>query len=313
MSGSSSNKNLAGGVWPVMLTPFKDDKQIDWAGLDRLVDWYLESGVAGLFAVCGSSEMYELSDKERLRMAERVTRRAEGKVEVVATGTFGGTMQQQADFVRQMAQTGVAAVVCLVNQIAKQDQSDEQWKNNAEILLEKTDNIPLGLYECPNPYHRVLSPELLAWLASSKRFVFLKETSGQLDLIKEKILVVRGTPLSFFNANTATLLESLNAGGDGFSGISANCYPSLFVWLCDHFRDQPGQAERLQQFLREAESVVENKYPTSAKKFRSLSGMGISTTCRICDYEFDTDEVAALEALREKVQFWQRELGLPLS
>ena len=313
MSENSSNKNLAGGVWPVMLTPFKDDKQIDWVGLDRLIDWYLESGVAGLFAVCGSSEMYELSDKEQLTLAERVARRVEGKVEVIATGTFGGTMQQQADFVRQMAQTGVVAVVCLVNQIAEQSQSDEQWKNNAEVLLKKTDNIPLGLYECPNPYHRVLSPELLSWLVSSKRFVFLKETSGQLDLIKEKICVVRGTSLGFFNANTATLLESLNAGGDGFSGIAANFYPSLFVWLCEHFRDQPGQAERLQQFLREAESVVENKYPTSAKQYLSLSGMGISTSCRVCDHEFDKDEVAVLETLRKKVQHWQRELGLPLS
>jgi len=313
VSENSSDKTLAGGVWPVMLTPFTDDKQIDWTGLDRLIDWYLESGVAGLFAVCGSSEMYELSDEEQLTLAERVAKRVEGRVEVIATGTFGGTMQQQADFVRQMAQTGVVAVVCLVNQIAGQGQSDEQWKLNAEVLLEKTDSIPLGLYECPNPYHRILSPELLSWLVSSGRFVFLKETSGQLDLVKEKISVVRDTHLSFFNANTATLLESLNAGGDGFSGIAANFYPSLFVWLCDHFREQPGPAERLQQFLRDAESVVENKYPASAKKYLSLSGMEISTSCRVCDYEFDKDEIAVLETFREKVQLWYRELGLPLN
>lgn len=37
------------GVWPVMLTPFDAKGEIDWASLERLVDWYIDSGVHGLF------------------------------------------------------------------------------------------------------------------------------------------------------------------------------------------------------------------------------------------------------------------------
>ena len=29
-----------GGSWPVMITPFNEDKSIDWNSLDRLTDWY---------------------------------------------------------------------------------------------------------------------------------------------------------------------------------------------------------------------------------------------------------------------------------
>ena len=50
------------GVWPPMLTPFREDRSIDWAGVDRLTDWYVAAGVAGLFAVAQSSEMFALDD-----------------------------------------------------------------------------------------------------------------------------------------------------------------------------------------------------------------------------------------------------------
>ena len=56
------------GVYPVMLTPFTEDDQVDYESLGRLVDWYIEKGVDGLFADCQSSEMFFLSLEERLNL-----------------------------------------------------------------------------------------------------------------------------------------------------------------------------------------------------------------------------------------------------
>lgn len=44
------------GLWPVMLTPFTEEKEVDYQGLKALTRWYLEQGAAGLFAVCLSNE-----------------------------------------------------------------------------------------------------------------------------------------------------------------------------------------------------------------------------------------------------------------
>lgn len=301
----------APGVWPVMLTAFTKNKNIDWDGIDRLTDWYIASGVAGLFAVCGSSEMRELTAKERLTLAKRVVERTQGRVQVIATGTFGGTIEEQAVFIRKMADTGVAAVVCLVNELAGRDQTDELWKANVEELLEKISEIPLGLYECPMPYHRLLSPQLLDWLASTKRFIWLKETSEQLDLIEKKIEALQDTCLRFYNANTVTLLPSLRLGAHGFSGIAANFCPALFVWLCRHFEEHPQTAERLQRFLSISGALKGHKYPASAKQFLALSGMDITTTCRVINQTFGVNEIGMLEALRREIQAWYKELDLP--
>jgi len=297
------------GVWPVMLTPFQADGAIDWAALDELTEWYLDAGVAGLFSVAQSSEMYNLTEAERLAVATRVVRLTAGRVPVVAAGTFGGPIEEQAGFVRRMADTGVSGVVVLTCQLAAAEEADDVWRANAERLLAATGEVELGLYECPQPYKRLLSPELIGWAARTGRFRFHKDTSCMTEPIRAKIAAVRGTPFRFYNANTATLLGSLQAGGHGYSGIAANYFPELYVWLCREFERQPERALRLQRFLGVADRLVSHKYPRSAKIFLATRGLRLGPTCRVGNPEFVEEELLALKQLRDYAQELAQELG----
>lgn len=58
---SSEMTHKIQGIIPVMLTPFTDQGEIDYPGLERLIEWYLEKGADALFAVCQSSEMQFLT------------------------------------------------------------------------------------------------------------------------------------------------------------------------------------------------------------------------------------------------------------
>ena len=298
------------GVWPVMLTPFTPEGPIDWDAVDVLTDWYIDSGVAGLFTVCLSNEMYHLTDTERLALAERVAGRANGRVTVVASGTFEGTLEERARFVRQMAETGVDGVVAIVCQLAGQDQTDETWRANAEALLEATGDVPMGLYECPRPYHRLLSPELMGWCASTGRFHFLKETSAGMDLISQKIEATRNSPLRFLNANTHVLLAALQRGGDGYCGIGANFFPDLYVWLCEEFESEPEAAARLHRFLSIAQKVVAHKYKASAKVFLGMLGLPVEPVCRDQKETFREDDLLVLDHLQEAAEEQRAELGI---
>lgn len=53
-----------------MITPFDANGQIDWPMVDMIVEWFVDNGVAGIFSVCLSSEMYQLSPEERLKLAK---------------------------------------------------------------------------------------------------------------------------------------------------------------------------------------------------------------------------------------------------
>ncbi|MHB1296557.1 MAG: dihydrodipicolinate synthase family protein [Anaerolineae bacterium] len=288
---------LPAGIFPVMLTPFHDDGAIDWGGLDALVDWHIDSGVAGLFAVCQSSEMYRLTPQERLDVAARVVARAAGRVPVVASGTFGGPLEAQAREVLAMAATGVNAVVVLTCQLVAQQDPAEAWIANASRLLDLTGDVPLGLYECPEPYKRLLSPVEMAWAAASGRMRFHKDTSCMMGPITAKIEAVAGTGFRFYNANTASLLASLRAGADGFSGIAANFFPRLYVWLCSHFAQEPQKAARVQRLLSAVQCTVNRLYPLSAKAFLGMAGLPIGPTCRVTVEQPNEEDLRILEHL----------------
>lgn len=65
-------KEFPNGVYPVMLTPFTENNEVDYEALGKLIDWYIEKGVNGLFADCQSSEMFFLSLEERVKIGEFV-------------------------------------------------------------------------------------------------------------------------------------------------------------------------------------------------------------------------------------------------
>jgi len=172
--------------------------------------------------------------------------------------------------------------VVITCQMAAQDEPDSAWQANTEQLLDLTGSIPLGLYECPEPYKRVLTPELLRWTAETGRFHFIKDTCCDLDLIRAKLKAIEGTPLRFFNAEAESLRESLLAGGHGFSGIAANMYPELFVRMCNHYADD--DATQLQLLLSVAQGVVDRKYPVSAKHYlRETSQVALHAVSRKID------------------------------
>ena len=74
------------GVWPVMITPWKEDNTPDFKALEALTNWYVEKGCDGIFAVFQSSEMHYLSAQEKLDIARCVSEAAAGRLQIVASG-----------------------------------------------------------------------------------------------------------------------------------------------------------------------------------------------------------------------------------
>jgi len=300
----------AGGSWPVMITPFNTDKSIDWSSLDNLIEWYIEAGSSGLFAVCQSSEMFYLNEEERLSLSKYVVTRVANRVPVIATGTFSEIIDEQAEFIKKIYETGVVAVIVLTNHLAKQDESESVWISNAQQLVEKTENIPIGLYECPLPYKRLVPSETTQWVVSTNRFFWTKDTSEDINQIQKKLAISADSNLCLYNAHTASLLQSLQAGAYGFSGIAANFYPNLFSWLCENWQTNPELSQELQSFLTWGQKTVDHKYVSSAKQYLVMNNIIKESVCRNQNFTFSTTEIDDLKLLCDKAEGWIKRLGL---
>ena len=289
-------------MWPVMLTPYTEEGAVDYASLERLIAWYEANGVSGLFAVCQSSEMFSLSLRERVDIARFVKEHAH--VPVIASGHVSTDRADQLDELRRVADTGVDAVVLISNRMAPDREGPDVWKKNLEWLLERLpESVPLGIYECPAPYKWLLSDEELAFCAGSGRFRFMKDTCCDLATLKRRAAILSGTPMRRYNANIATLLDSLRAGCAGFSGVMANFHPDLFAWLLENYERYPAEAERLQAALTMCALIERQCYPVNAKYHLRRQGVFASAYSRVRNQaeltETFKDEVRQMERLAD--------------
>ena len=151
-----------------------------------------------------------------------------------------------------------------------------------------------ALYECPVPYHRLLSEETIAWVARTGRFCFLKDTCCRIDTIRTRLEILRGSRLKMYNANTETLLESLVAGVEGFCGIGANYVPELYAWLCREFKNQPALAAELHKHLQDCVRLTEGAaYPVLAKEYLRQHGLKLGRFSRRRPPDLSDDLVQA--------------------
>ncbi|HDZ15136.1 hypothetical protein LCGC14_0713700 [marine sediment metagenome] len=305
-------EKLPKGLWPVMLTPLDSSNQLDLHVLEQLTEFYIASGANGLFANCLSSEMFQLTDKERLQITKTVVETVKERIPVIATGSFSDDMDISADFIKKIYDTGIKAVVISTNQPCNEREKDDIFKRKMEVLLNKTGTIPLGLYECPVPYKRLMVPETLAWLANTDRFLYHKDTSCDLDDIKTKIELTRNTSLGIYNAHVPTGVESMRYGARGISPIGANLYPELFSALIARLDNPEKQkeVEKLNDALNMMDTIIHHNYPYAAKLFLQKRGFKIDTQCRVPRVRMKPHDLNKLETVMNVFNQLSQELNI---
>jgi len=296
-----------------MLTPFKNNGDIDYDILTQLTEIYLKAGAAGLFANCLSSEMFELEDEEKLQAIKHIIKVANGKVPVVATGTFGGPIAQQADFVKRVHDTGADAVIAITGLLAGENESDIVFNDRVFELFDKTEKIPLGFYECPVPYKRLISPTQLIDFVSTERVIYHKDTCLDINQIKAKLKAGEKNPeFGLYDAYMAHAVETLKAGSAGLSCIQGNFFPELIVWLCNNYNNEAkkDEVDAVQQFLIDNMDVMHNVYPIIAKYWLTKRGLKISTITRRNVGVFYPSIRKQIESLYTKYSQLQDNIGI---
>lgn len=302
---------LPEGLWPVMITPFKSNNNLDLDGVRKVTDAYLAAGANGMFANCLSSEMYQLTRAERLELTKTVVHHCKDKVPVVATGSFYNSGRENAEFIKEIYGLGADAVILISSILAEPEESDDVLKQRIEEIMNETGNIPLGIYECPVPYKRVISPDMMKWLSETGRFFYFKDTSCDAGAIKKKLDKIKGTDFQLYNADTPTALQSLRDGAKGISPISGNFYPELYGHFLKLFKAGDNEAlENLSTKLTVMDKVTDDFYPWSAKLFLEKRGLDICTNTRIPMRKMAVKDKIILDALHKMFHQILEEFGI---
>jgi len=299
---------------PVMITPFNLKAKVDLDAVSRLIDFYLAAGVKGFFANCLSSEMYSITEDERLELTQHVVRYVNGRVPVVATASFGLTIEDKAEFTKKIYDKGIDAAIMITGHFANIEDPDEVLLKNFERMFKLTGNIPLGMYECPAPYKRIIGPDVFRKLLSANRMVYHKDTSIDLEKVKAKLDILKqeNNGLEFYDAHSPNAMYSLQMGARGMSSISGNFYPEILVWMVNN-ASNPGKLEEvkwLQSEISRVDPLIHVAYPMSAKYFLRKRGLPVRTISRATALELTPEQKKTLDEIHDSFRMWCDKLGI---
>ena len=303
-----------------MLAAYTKDGALDLGGLESLVEWYWKKGCDGIFAACHSSEIRFLSLEERVTFVQTVMRKtralaaqdkSRSPMHVVASGHVSDALEDQVKEICAIAETGVEAAILITNRMDIANTGEEAWIADLHALIERLPaDLQLGLYECPAPYKRLLTPRMLTAVRDTGRFTFIKDTCCDPDMLRERIAILEGSELGLYNANAQTLLGSLRAGADGYSSVMANFHPEIYKWMFDHQNDEG--SDTVQAFLSTAAFLEVLAYPVTAKYYlRKYEGVAIEPYSRVIDHKLVTPyQKECLAHMKKLADFIKERFGI---
>ncbi len=258
------NKN---GIYSLMLTPFNEDRSIDYKTYEEYADWQVSQGVGHLFAVCGSSEMKDLTLEERLKLAE-LTVKHKGNTTVVASANIEPDLEANKDEVKKMEQTGVDGIVLTTHGLGNDDAKLVEYIKELASLT----TLPVFMYEFPGFNPHLISGEAYGELAKDGLIWGIKDTTCTLDGIGSKI--DNKYDSTIIQANMPYLWDSYVMGARGVMATPTSCGGAFFQRFHEAFvSGDTALAEQRYNEIILLDNAIDSGFCASAKELIRLQGV----------------------------------------
>lgn len=238
------------GSLVALITPMTTSGDVDWASLDGLIDWHIESGTHGIVPVGTTGESATLTPEEHVKVIAQTVKRVDGRVPVIA-GTGANATAEAIEYARE-AQAAGADFHLSVTPYYNKPPQDGLYAHFAAIA--EVVDLPMVLYNVPPRTAIDMQASTVARLAELDPIVAIKEACGDADRVKEirELVPDDFICLSGEDAQTMTMFEH---GAVGTITVTANVLPEKMSAFCQAHLD--GDDELAQQLDAELQPIHE--------------------------------------------------------
>jgi 4-hydroxy-tetrahydrodipicolinate synthase len=213
-----------------LVTPMMPSGEVDWAALDKLIEWHIESGTDAIVPMGTTGESPTLDTAEHLAVIKRTIEVVAGRIPVLA----GTGSNSTAEAIHQTVEAQAAgADACLLVTPYYNRPTQEGLFAHYEAIAAATD-IPLVLYNVPPRTATDMSAETVARLSVNRKIIGIKEACGDATrvgairkLVDDAFIILSG--------EDAQTLDMLKLGAIGTISVTANVTPALMAQFCDAF------------------------------------------------------------------------------
>ena len=273
----SRNSLQLEGSMVALVTPMHAGGSLDWKALDSLVDLHIEQDTSAIVAVGTTGESATLSVGEHLEVIERVAKRIDKRLPVIA-GTGANSTSEAIELTKAASAEGADACLLVVPYYNKPTQ--EGLYQHFMTVADSVD-VPQILYNVPSRTITDMQNETVLRLADHQNIIGIKDATG--DIVRGQDLIEQ-SPLGFvvYSGDDITAADLMLKGARGNISVTANIVPEKMAKLCQ--LAMSGQAElagALQSELMPLHSVLFSEAnPIPVKCALSLMGL-ISNSIRL--------------------------------
>ncbi len=212
------------GTGIALVTPFNEDKSVDYIGLKKLVNHCILGGVEYLVSMGTTGESATLNLSEKEAVTKTIIEAADGRVPIVL-GVGGNNTKEVAKALQQTDLSQIEAILSVSPYYNKPTQ--QGIYQHYKALAEATDK-PIIVYNVPGrTASNVTAQTTLALAHDFKNIAAVKEASGDLNQVME-IIQNRPEDFAVLSGDDNLTFPMLALGGDGVISVSGQAFPQIF-------------------------------------------------------------------------------------
>lgn len=220
-------REILRGTGVALVTPFKEDNRIDFASLEKLINFVIEGGVQYVVTLGTTGETSTLSREEKLDIIQATFTFVAARVPVVI-GIGGNNTQAIIKDIETFPVSQATAILSVSPYYSKPSQEGifQHYKTVASVTTK-----PVILYNVPGRTGSNIAASTTIRLAHEVSNIGgIKEASGNMAQCMQ---ILRDKPQEFMvvSGDDNLALAQIACGMDGVISVAANCFPKEFSTL----------------------------------------------------------------------------------
>ena len=202
-----------------LVTPFKEDFDIDFEAYGRLIDWHLESGTDGLVPCGCTGEAATLTHDEQIQCIKYTVERVAGRVPVIA-GTGSNSTREALSLTRKAKELGADAALLITPYYNKPTPAGQMAHYTT---IARQVDLPIVLYNVPGRTGTKMLPATIADIHNAaENIVAVKEACGSVDQVSE----IRSlSDITVLSGDDSLTLPMMVLGAKGVISVASNLLP----------------------------------------------------------------------------------------
>ena len=219
------------GIYPALLTPFKEDNSVDYDALSDLIEFNLAKGVSGFYVTGSTAEVFMLTSEERKNVMKTVYETVRGRCSLIAHVGCIGTDEaiSYGKYAEKLGFDAISSVPPFYYNFPK-SAIMEYYKDISSHV-----DLPMIVYNIPAFSGVSFTIEDIDLLLSDSRIIGVKNTANDYFIVEK---MKRHNPDKIiFNGYDETYLAGLSMGADGAIGSTFNFMAEKFIRMKAYFED----------------------------------------------------------------------------